>query len=303
MTEPTTASKYEYAPWMVSIRNIVDESCKEQAVDFQKLWDAEFLTLVSDYGGDHQESDYQTYSYLITDPKSIETFRVSIADLRSLHKIENPKRAISYKSMKGPQLRAIKGGWITLVDQMQGVLLVICVRKNIKSLGGESGQSLLVRALQAAGAGNWKKRPAERFFRIVNFAGLLSGIVARPEQTMCWISDNDEIVNREERTLVAVQEWMARRSMYGGVIGNDSLFHVAEKNNDLLSVVDLACGAAAELFTKAKTEKFSTKQGNAELIGWLIGHEGNLKKIFVCLSSAGSEQINVFKPVFNVGSK
>lgn len=243
--------------------NALSESIQRaQARDPDLLPDlrsATTLIVTSDYGGQHKESDFETYSFLIVPLGSgwsrWEQSRVRIRQAYRLH-----KRRMSYTTLRDRRRRQALDAFLGAVDAMPGLCMGVLVAKPGHSLfepdsgadPPDDGPTLLTTYSAAA---------RERLLRIVHLISLFIAGLSRPGQDVLWFTDEDEIAANPSRVRELTEAFGRVSGHYlphdmghlrcGTTACDDGTLQI----EDLASVPDLVAGALAEVFTAYRRDR------------------------------------------------
>lgn len=156
------------------------------------------LFILSDFGGEHKEANFSTYSFLICSADKRAVFEKEVIAIRKKHKLNDPWKELSYKDLRyGPIKRALDD-ILDVADKLtHGLLLTVSIDKNIESLFGldrKAAHSEIVALFQKNDLGQWKGNEAEKLLRICHPIALFFSILAESGQKLLWICDHDSIV-------------------------------------------------------------------------------------------------------------
>lgn len=241
------------------------------------------ISIFSDYGGEHKESKYRSYSFLFCGWNhswgSQERFNV----IREKYKLD--KKEIAFKDLKhGPSQRALDD-YLTAIDEnVFGFLLTILIDKDIKSLFiGEENLHLL-KEIENAGLGSWKKENAEKLMRILHVISYVLPLISTQNQKIFWMTDKDSIVANKDMFRNTLNLFEAVLKIYTdnkySLIGGATPFEEKDiYTMDLLSITDLVAGCVEQYFTTEKEKGAPTVKAGAEkVIRWLSKQGTGLKK-------------------------
>lgn len=190
---------------------------------------------------------------------------LAFVDSRSLPELERGRRAwrdswlpdgrrLAYKSLAGDDLkRKSLAGFLTLADQLFGLLVVVAVHKQIKALTSENGPLFPVNDEHGM-MSKWKKGTLEKATRILHFVNFILAGISHPDQEVFWITDVDEIVPNDERRVefcrfadVFSDAYLPHKIRIKiATTAQDDGTRLAE---DFVSLSDLAAGALGEVLT------------------------------------------------------
>lgn len=286
---PLPQLKNKHLPLFISnIDNALREKCSKGKLILpeRRTMENHNIGVYSDYGGEHDNSHYLSYSILICGYNHSYGF---IEEMKKFRKDYNlADREIAFKKLKnGPIQRAISR-YLYLADYfVVGCLFTLVVSKKIKSLFQNEFQKKLKREQlpEELKCGNWKQDVTEKLLRISHLIAYWIAILSKANQGIFWMTDNDAIAPNHSKHKMLMQI-VARIlplythnqfSKFGGALplkGEDPY-------KDFLSIADLAAGAIEKWFSVEKNQTIKTTEinnGVADVYRWL-SHDGiGLKK-------------------------
>ena len=257
------------------------------------------LVLASDYGGEHKESKYHVFAYLIADRPGI-LRHWDHARKKIRRDFLGNQRRISYKTLGDGMKRRALIPFLKAANTINGLLFCVAFDKSVApispSIVWPNGMDVAARYEPF-----WKPKVWEKLIRVLMFGGVLVGGLSQPGQSLHWITDDDEIIPNDKCLPLACD-------MAGTVVGHyiegpmelqlgiAGKFDDEYRAEDLISIVDLAAGAVADAFTSFPDDTILVSKNllvpsgasvttKAKLIyAWLSYSMTPLKKI-VCLAS------------------
>jgi hypothetical protein len=218
-------------------------------------WPSSQLILASDYSGMQDGSDYESYSFLLADKRSVAQWASRRGQFRDLMLDD---RRISWKKRKDGVQRAAEHAFLSSADLINGVLATFLVDK-------KTAEHRLFQQIDptfhpaAAEIGRlWQADVHERAMRVAWIAGTLLAGLASPSQSVAWLPDNDDIMSESTRKLLCGRVALAARVMMQPQcelslqIATPSDYQNPARRlerEDLLSVPDYAAGALAHFMT------------------------------------------------------
>lgn len=263
------------------------------------------LGVFSDFGGEHAEADFATYSVLIMSLSKVGPFQMAIEELRRKHSMLDPYSEFAYKKLsKGARPRALDE-FLHIVDNLiHGALITVAIDKQLKTVFGESknrAHTSMTEQLASMGLGRWKGEVAEKAGRVCHTIGAFLSLTMYPNQRVIWYCDNDSI-NQDSghRNFENTQEIFARvLSTYTqnhiDVLGFAKSFADKSHYDDLLSVPDLAAGVVQDLLRchKTGTDQVSVGEEKAAVMRWIANPSKFLSKITIQLVPLTDGQVGV----------
>ena len=248
----------------------------------------ETISIFSDYGGEHTESKYNSYSILFCGWNhswgAIEKFNT----IREKYKLD--KKEIAFKDLKfGPTQRALDEYLNSLNENVYGFLFTVLIEKDIKSLFIGKGNLHLLKEIENAGLGYWKEKNAEKLMRILHLISYVLPLISSPNQKIFWMTDQDSIVANKKMFENTFKLFEAVLKIYTdnkySLIGGATPFKETDVYTmDLLSITDLVAGCVEQYFsTKKNNEEPSIKKGAEKVIKWLSTQGIGLKKEVICI--------------------
>ena len=212
----------------------------------------------SDYGGEHKEARYLTYSVLVCTFDIRDWLAETIWEIRKRYQLES--KEIAYKDFRmGQILRALPDYLLTLDNYLPGFLLTLAVQKKAMeafSPTSKDSSNQLEAALQSIGVEGRKPRVNEKLARIVELVAFLTALLGKDGQKVFWMTDHDEISPtnaKHEETLRAFQVLLGvfcRDDQAFSLVGGALPFEQRDLGVlDLLSATDICAGALAEYLT------------------------------------------------------
>jgi len=210
------------------------------------------LIVASDYGGHHQESRFESYSFLIID--GVQWAQWETARTRVRHTYRLGKRRFAFKGMGDRRKARALPAFLSAADMLHGLCATILVEKSLQSLFREHGRLQLSDTHLQAFA-HYDARTFERLLRTVHLLSFLLGGLSGPGQDALWITDQDEIAANPERLTELTRIFADVSGHYlPHDLGHLRCATAASDNGtlemeDLLSIADLTAGALAEMAT------------------------------------------------------
>lgn len=258
----------------------------------------ESIGIYTDFGGEHKESKYYTYSILICGYNHSFGLNEEMKKLRQ--KFKQGNKEISFKDFAfGPIKRALEDYLNTIDFFVVGLLYNVVISKNIYSLFGldKSNKNFITDLLNDRNLGEWKPKVAEKNLRIIHIVSYLINLLTRSDQKILWMTDNDAIAPNHKKHLETLEIFKNVLPLYTTnkykMIGGALPF---EENGisflDFLSITDIAAGTLEQYFTERckGLGKIEVKEGAEKVLQWLA-HDGiGLKKqtIFLNLDDSGN---------------
>ncbi|MGO0789420.1 hypothetical protein ACTOWA_06070 [Herbaspirillum seropedicae] len=250
------------------------------------------IAVLSDYGGEHREARYSTYSFLFVALDKNGPFQAQMQSLRERHNIHAPYSEFKYKDLKfGPRSRAL-AEYLNLIDNfIHGAVITVAIDKSIGSVFGATkheAQRGIEEQLQAAGFGRWSGQVGEKVLRVLHILSAFTAALTHDQQRFLWYSDTDQInEDAHDRSFAHTQKLFSNiGAMYMThnfeVLGFGKSF--AEKGflDDLLSIPDFAAGMLQDLLVgDASGSDIPGGEEKLALLKWLATPSRFLSKIYL----------------------
>ncbi len=205
------------------------------------------LFIFSDYSGDHSQSKFFAYSFLISDADSVGVFSHSQKKFWEDNSLGD--RIINYKNLKDNIRAKALVPFLKFSNDLNGILFSVIIPKRLQQLFMVTPGSKTENILLA-----WNKaQTKEKLLRLIHFITILLNGLSKPHQNIFWITDNDDIVANDLQLTAGTNLFANLSSQYlyhdlghfrFGRKGNESS---AKELSKLCSIPDLASGALTEL--------------------------------------------------------
>lgn len=260
--------------------------------DLPDFSDDKKIAIMSDYGGEHRDARYNTYSFLFVALDKNGPFQTHMLALREKHKIHDPYSEFKYKDLKfGPRSRALPE-YLELIDSLiHGAVVTVAIDKKIGSVFGmtkSEAHASIAKQLEEGGFGKWTGHVGEKVLRVLHILTAFTAAMTYDQQRLLWYSDTDQInEDAKDRSFADTQKLFgsigAMYMTHGfDVVGFGKSFQEKGYLDDLLSVPDLAAGMLQDLLTAQDTGN-DIPGGNEklEVQKWLATPAKFLSKIHV----------------------
>ncbi|WP_217471847.1 hypothetical protein [Burkholderia contaminans] len=253
------------------------------------------IAAMSDYGGEHGDARYSTYSFLFVALDKNGPFETHMRALRRKHKIHDPYSEFKYKDLKyGPRSRALPE-YLELVDNLiHGAVVTVAIDKKIGSVFGmtkSEAHASIAKQLEEGGFGKWTGHVGEKVLRVLHILAAFTAAMTYDQQRLFWYSDTDQInEDAKDRSFSDTQKMFgsvgAMYMTHGfDVLGFGKSFLEKGYLDDLLSVPDLAAGMLQDLLTAQETgDDIPGGEEKLAVLKWLATPATFLSKIHVRIS-------------------
>lgn len=229
-------------------------------------WRGSHVFVASDYGGSHQGSSFDSYAFLIADADALWEWRARMEHVRQT--IVKDGRTISFKDRHDTVQQRAEPMFLVAANRIPGVVVTVVVdrtiaharafptRAEVRAAAGDPAQEAVADLLSPV-----KPPVFERLMRVVWFGSSLVAGLVEPEQSLFWITDDDDIAANTERTeLFGKSVAGARGVIQPGAaervkVTKPSSWPTLAKRlawGDLLSVADYTAGAVAAALTAGR---------------------------------------------------
>lgn len=250
------------------------------------------IAVMSDYGGEHGDARYNTYSFLFVALDKNGPFQSYMQELRKQHKIYDPYSEFKYKDLKyGPRSRALPL-YLELIDNLiHGAVVTVAIDKKIGSVFGmtkHEAHASIEEQLREGGFGKWSGNVGEKVLRVLHILSAFTAAMTYDQQRLLWYSDTDQInEDAKSRSFADTQKlfgYIGAMYLTHGfeVLGFGKSFRDKSYLDDLLSVPDLAAGMLQDLLTGKDTgNDIHGGDEKLEVLKWLATPATHLSKIHV----------------------
>ena len=249
------------------------------------------VALFSDYGGEHKESKFYTYSFLVTGLDLAGHFQRSMTKIRRQHGLETTE--IAFKRFREGRMCAALPDYLKALNNLlPGLLFTLVVDKRIKSLFGvESRQDreFVQRLLEDAGLGTRKPDVNEKAMRVAHLAAFLAGLLAHDGQKIFWMTDNDAISEGQQgagdtlRLFSRALGIYTRKGVSFEMVAGATAFEDRHTDTlDLLSAADIVAGAISDYMSKRQDTAepdITVKEGSDQVLQWMPVDGVGLRKV------------------------
>lgn len=252
------------------------------------------ILIFSDYGGEHTQASFYTYSFLVCGYDELDFFFDKMKELRELHGLNNPYKEIAYKDLRyGPIKRSLLSYLENANNYVPGFLATIAIDRTIQSVITDNYDDL-IETLKENGFGLWGSQIAEKLFRVLHPIAIILATLTQTGQKFLWMGDHDAISEDGiERNFSNTQNiFMHVLNMYTDneyeISGFAKPFDENHLLGDLLSLTDIAAGATQDILadTYGGSEPESSEM-KKNIQAWL-GRDGvSLRKFNVMIRKNG----------------
>jgi hypothetical protein len=291
-------------PWSNTLNNIFSNSAVPS-------FDGDIIYILSDYSGDIKDSDYNIISILFIDLKNSAEWFFNQNKIRKESLLS--ARKMSFKNLNDRIRQQALIPFLKNANNLSGICFSFAIKKNIKNL-------LLTDKIfdlfknDALFNAKWNNKDLEKMLRVTHFISFILGGLARPNQNIYWISDEDNIFANNDRTRDLSRIVSAFTSYYidfnlGELgVGTTQIDEGDFIEEDLSAVPDLIAGALSESITTLANNykehippkiifkydgEFSNKTDM--ILSWLFNNDYKLKKLVILFDKYISNEYSVSK--------
>ena len=270
------------------------------------------INIFSDYSGEQAGALYQTTGILYADLYASRSWEIRRRQVRKRFLADG--RRLSFKALGDRNRQAALIPFLQAADEIEGLCLVVAVRRSIRQLCLEPTVSMAI-AEYVTNRRARKSRELERMARVTHLIALLIGGLAKVDQNVYWISDQDSLFANEMVTQDTRELLMRFSSHYVGdrKLGELALGTVAIDPGDRFeedgaAIADLTAGALGEILTRVSSHaggrfrpgvaipfsgSFTPK---SELLhSWFTHNQGRLRKVCIMFEDLGAGELAVFR--------
>lgn len=204
------------------------------------------IYILSDFGGEHEESVYEAASFLVLDVSSLHEWDRLWRPYRRRHLSDG--RRMAFKKLNDKMRQAALPAFLRAAGRLNGLLFTVLFEKKIDSMFQRDED-------RPPEFRQWKSRPMEKLMRSLHIASFLLAGLSRPHQDIYWFTDEDEVAPNVPR-LYDICEMFQRISshyiphpMRNFRFGTAALDDGTRRLEDLLALPDLAAGSLSELLS------------------------------------------------------
>lgn len=233
-------------PWTRSFEKIIS------SYELPELSGANIYA-VSDYGGSHETSKYQTISVLFVDLDNSRNWEIQRRQIRQKYLADG--RRLSFKGLNDRQKQNALIPFLSAANLIKGVSVTLVINKAIDNL------YLLKKDVEVASKSfglesKWKYNSLETAIRIVHLVSILTAGLSKENQNVYWISDEDELFANMQKTqdlqkiigklsAISISYKLSNLGMGTTVIDEGDRLE-----EDLTAIPDLIAGAMSEIANK-----------------------------------------------------
>ncbi|CAJ0774563.1 hypothetical protein [Ralstonia chuxiongensis] len=276
-------------PYFSDLLNRIVQHSIQELPDFS---DDSKIAVMSDFGGEHSNARFYTYSFLFLAYNKIGPFEEKVRELRKKYDLLEHYSEFAYKKLaSGAKARALPE-YLQLIDSfIHGAIITIAIDKRIETVFGaqkKQAHPVMVKQLQEAGLGEWSGPGAEKVLRVANIIAAFASLLTHENQRLLWYSDRD-LINEDGKkwNFSHTQQILARvLGMYLShrleIVGFAKSFDEKGHLDDLLSVPDLAAGVVQDLLLQNETgEEVPGGEEKVAVMRWIATPARYLSKLTV----------------------
>ncbi len=164
-----------------------------------KFYDNKMLYIFSDYGGEHDEALYSTYSFLFASYDSLLHFEKSMTMVRDNHKLG--KREISSKKLRDKLIQKALPDYLTALNNtIVGLFFTVIIDKNVESIiSNDTDRKCLQEDLQNKGYEQWNQTVVDKLISVLHIISYFIALFTEDGMGIFWMSDEDAIMPNNPR--------------------------------------------------------------------------------------------------------
>jgi hypothetical protein len=271
----------------------LDETIKEfrrggRYLQMPSFHAAEAIGIFSDYGGDHAESRFDTYTFLFADYGALGTFDERVKAIRDSKRLPR-SREIAFNAQREGSVAAAVPEVLRAADLIPGLLFTLAVEKSVGSIvsGAPDTAGKIQDQLRSVGLQSWTNRhDAERLIRVLHSVAYWLSLLGRDGMKTLWMSDNDAIHGRSEFPTDFENAYVRTLPLFNppdfSIVGMAKSFKVDAEHpvlHEAVSISDLVAGAISAYMTEQRGVPQSERRHPmiADILTFL-GHQSPLLK-------------------------
>lgn len=258
---------------------------------------------VSDYGGSHKTSRYQTISVLFVDLENSRNWEIQRRQIRQQYLKDG--RRLSFKGLNDKLKQNALIPFLEATDLIRGVSVTLIISKAIDNLYLRK-KDLAVTRKSFGLESKWKYSSLKTAIRVTHLVSMLTAGLTKEGQDVYWISDEDEIFANAQKTR-DLQKIIGKFSAINvnhnvGTLGmGTTVIDEGDRlEEDLAAIPDFIAGAMSEIATKLAqfaggrippnlavpfSGEFSTKTNIIR--SWLWSKNQGLPKVVIVIEKHG----------------
>ncbi|HWD41306.1 MAG TPA: hypothetical protein VG944_20850 [Fimbriimonas sp.] len=251
------------------------------------------VLLVSDYGGTHKGSHFQTYSFLAIDLPSAWVFLEECKQIRSA---SLGRRKMAYKNLNDVYRQRVLIQFLRAANTLNGLLVTFAIESTIDSLFEENWNDVYS---ELPGLNSIKVSTLRKLFLVGHLGAISVCPWLSPGTHLTWITDDDDftfnpsMIRSSTSALGAIISEHALNDLGHFKFGAASYVDVGRQSEDMLALADLSCGTVSDtahlwhilaegesLGSNRSLKDMSIKEKAQVIAGWLaFDNSFTLKKV------------------------
>lgn len=255
------------------------------------------MVILSDYSGQHKNSLYEAYSFLVTNMEAISEWTEIRREFRERWLPDG--RRISFKQLNEKMRGRAYPHYLAACSFLKANIITFLVHRNIKCFI-DGGASSFMSLFPECFSSQTKHGTAEKMIRLSTFLSVVITGLRQENQRAFWFSDHDEALETYERRegfaklstylQLNFSKWSRPADVIFGTTGDPSIPCWVE---DLAALPDIFCGAycqignilpsfyGKETWTKMFNSSSVIDKRPRILGDWLAAGHSNLRHILV----------------------
>ena len=247
-------------PWTKNVERILQATQPQQ-------FPGSHLMVGSDYSGDHGNSRFRVYSYLVVDTDASASWPNVRRRMRQTYLRDG--RRMSFKALGDKVRKRALIPFLETAEEFSGHLVAIVVTKELTKMSAPFDHAKWVS--QFGFDSSWSPTAFEAMCRTAHMFALLLGLWSRPMTHVTWITDEDAIAANESRLDDTHRMAASLTSLYlphrmGVFAMNTTAIDEADRAvEDFVAIPDLAAGMLSEVFGKIQFDGALPSSPNVKL--------------------------------------
>jgi hypothetical protein len=269
------------------------------------------IIAVSDYGGYHKTSQFESYSLLVACGDSWAEWEDARQRLRQAFGIG--KRRLAFSKMSDIRKRRALTPFLATAEALHGLLVTVLVDKAIESLFVARGRLDRASSSRFAPGVSYTEGTFERLMRTVHLVSFFIAGLSTAGQNVIWLTDEDEIAANRQRLIglssifTHILNHYLRHGLGESRCGTTESDIGSLQIEDLAAIPDLVAGALAETLTAYYQEggvpsstllhlppqNLSGK--TRDIVRWLALESHNLKRLVYVIQGQAESTALILK--------
>lgn len=249
------AQNLEHSEFLKNISNFFRQEERNGRLNLKRVF-SDSVMVVSDYGGDHKESAFKTFTFVLFDADILKHWDTLRTNIRK--NILKDNRVMCFKKLADKRRAIALDGFLDAANELSGVSISFCIHRDLLQFIFAGIEDII--QLQQVLRCKWKKKMLDNLWTTVQLVTLLTGGLVQDWQNILWVSDEDHFTGSHERKTEVAYLLRKSRELNHPTHRAEALFQsVAACPNDrtemmfedLCALPDLLAGALSEVWSAA----------------------------------------------------